>query len=80
VMADSFASVILGHIKNNYAMMAQYDLDRYNRALNNFRAYNGCEPHPAMNMFAIIREYSVPWRKTKIPRVPAPPPKPQETP
>lgn len=41
----------------------------YQKALNNFRAYHGYEPHPAMNMVTILRDYSVPWRKTTIPCV-----------
>ena len=35
----------------------------------NFRDFHGRDPHPAMNMVAIRRDYDLPWRKSPIPKV-----------
>ena len=67
-MMDMF-SQINASMAQRQLVYAQYEFERYQKALNNFRAYHGYEPHPAMNMVAIMRDYSVPWRKTTIPRV-----------
>lgn len=39
------------------------------KAEENFRDHHGHDPHPAMNTFALIRNYSTPWRKSPIPVV-----------
>ena len=67
---DPYAGPLLGSwswVQTPY--LGDSELARYQNALNNFRAYHGYEPHPAVNMVAILRDYSVPWRKTTIPHV-----------
>ncbi len=54
---------------SNRFKSAQYqaELMRYQNALKNIRDYHGFDPHPHANMIPILRDYSVPWRKTTIP-------------
>ena len=64
---------MIGAVLGQRATFTQYEMQQHQQALNNFRAEHGCDPHPAMNMVALIRVYGGIWRKSPFPSVKPPP-------